>query len=225
MLSWLPENVSTYGGDVDFIFNVIYWITTISCVGVLAAMVWFVIRYRARPGGRAVYTHGNVTLEIIWTIVPTAVFVMIGVMSGSVWSAMKQEIPDTSLVVRVQGSQFNWQMTYPGLDGRFGTPDDYSQENLMRAPVGRPVKLILTAKDVIHSFFVPQMRLKQDALPGREILAWFEATKEGSYEIPCAELCGFGHSQMKGELRVLSQADFDAWVLEKKAFPQEMQGQ
>ena len=89
----------------------------------------------------------------------------------------------------------------------------------MRAPVGRPVRVVLVAKDVIHSFFVPQMRLKQDAVPGREVEVWFEATKEGSYEIPCAELCGFGHSQMKGELRVLSAAEFDAWVAEKKAFP------
>ena len=90
-------------------------------------------------------------------------------------------------------------------------------------PVDRQVVLNMRAQDVIHSFFVPQMRLKQDAVPGREISVWFEATKEGSYEIPCAELCGFGHSQMKGELRVLSVADFNAWLTEKKAFPEEIQ--
>ena len=128
-------------------------------------------------------------------------------------------MPDTPLVVRVTGSQFNWQIAYPGADGRFGTADDYGQENLMRAPVGRPVRVILTAKDVIHSFFVPQMRLKQDAVPGREVMVWFEATKVGSYEIPCAELCGFGHSQMKGELRVLSVADFNEWAAGEEGLP------
>lgn len=219
MSTWLPENVSTYGADVDRLFYLIYYITMVSCVAVLGGMLYIIIRYRARKGAKAVYTHGNTGLEIAWTLIPAVVFVMIGVMSTGVWSDIKESAPDTDLVVGIEGSQFNWMMIYPGLDGQLGTADDYSQENLLRAPVGRPVKVILTAKDVIHSFFVPQLRLKQDAVPGREIVVWFEATKEGTYEIPCAELCGFGHSTMKGTLRVLSPDEFDTWARDKKAFP------
>ncbi len=219
MLSWLPENVSTYGQQVDALFRLIYWITAVSCVGVLAGMVWFLFKYRAREGRRAVYSHGNTTLEVIWTIVPAVVFVMIGVMSGRVWSQIRQTSPQTDLLVKVTASQFNWLMTYPGLDGRLGTPDDFSQENALNVPVGRPVRLILTSKDVIHSFFLPNLRLKQDAVPGREIEVWFEATRANKYEIPCAELCGFGHSNMKGYLTVHPSDRFEAWARAKKAFP------
>ncbi len=222
MLSWLPENVSTYGAQIDWLFRVIYYITAVSCVGVMLGMLYLIIRYRARKGGKAIYSHGNATLEIIWTIVPALVFVMLGFMSRSVWSHIKEQQPDTPLVVRVQGSQFNWLFTYPGADGQIGTADDYSQENLLRAPVGRPMRVILTSKDVIHSFFLPHLRYKQDAVPGLEIQGWFEATKAGEYEIPCAELCGFGHSNMKGMLEVKTPDDFSAWAREKKAFPEEI---
>lgn len=220
MLSWwLPENVSTYGQEIDRIFYLIYYITTFSCVAVLLGLLYLVLRYRAKPGGRAVYSHGNATLEIIWTIVPALVFVMIGVMSRTVWSQVRYTMPETDLEVMVQGSQFNWTMTYPGIDGQFGTPDDVKQENLLVVPVDRPVRVRLTAKDVIHSFFVPQLRLKQDAVPGREIGVWFEATATGEYEIPCAELCGFGHSNMKGILKVQTPQEFEAWASGKKAYP------
>ena len=224
MLRWLPENVSTYGGDIDWIFYWIYYVTAVSLVLVLAAFAWFLFRYRARPGGRATYNHGNTTLEIIWTIVPALVFVMIGFMSRTVWSKVRYEIPETDLRVKVTASQFNWLMTYPGLDGKLGTDDDFSQENMLHVPVNRPVRIVLTSKDVIHSFFLPNIRLKQDAVPGREIEVWFEATKvntDPGYEIPCAELCGFGHSNMKGYMKVHTAEDFAAWMTEKKAFPQE----
>ena len=221
MLNWLPENVSTYGKDIDWIFYCIYYITSVALVLVLAGMIWFLIKYRARKGGRARYSHGNTTLEIIWTIVPALVFVMIGFMSRSVWGKVRYELPETDLRVKVTASQFNWLMTYPGADGKLGTADDYTQENLLHVPVNRPVRVVLTSKDVIHSFFLPNLRLKQDAVPGREIEVWFEATKEGNYEMPCAELCGFGHSNMKGYLRVHSPQEFAAWAKEKKAFPEE----
>jgi len=222
LLSWLPESASTYSPDIDRIFYLIYYITAISCVLVLAGLVYLLIRYRARKGQRAVYSHGNTTLEIIWTIVPALVFVMIGFMSRTVWSEIRHTLPESPVRVKITASQFNWLMAYPGLDGQLGTPDDYTQENLMYAPVGQPVRLLLTSKDVIHSFFLPNMRLKQDAVPGREIEVWFQATQAGDYEIPCAELCGFGHSNMKGYLRVRSPEEFATWAREKKAFPLEI---
>lgn len=216
---WLPENVSTYGKEIDSLFYLIYYITTIACVLVLVGTLYLVIRYRAVKGGRATYNHGNTTLEIIWTIVPALVFIMLGFMSRTVWSEVRQTLPETDIRVRITASQFNWLMTYPGLDGKFGTADDYSQENMLHVPVNKSVIVTLMSKDVIHSFFLPNLRLKQDAVPGREISVWFQATKTGDYEIPCAELCGFGHSNMKGYLKVHTPEEFQAWAKEKNAFP------
>ena len=134
------------------------------------------------------------------------------------WNKIKSptsfpENPD--VVVQVSGKQFNWDMTYPGPDNEFGTDDDLTLENELHVPVNAVVHIRLTAVDVIHSFFVPQLRLKQDALPSRFIDMWFEATKAGRYEIPCAELCGFGHSGMLGYLNVHAQTDYDAWLQER----------
>ena len=221
---WLPENVSTYGKEIDSLFVLIYYITTITCLLVLAGTLYLVLRYRAVKGGRAVYNHGNTTLEIIWTIVPAVVFIMLGFMSRTVWSEVRQTLPESNIKVRIMASQFNWMMTYPGLDGQFGTADDYSQENLLHVPVDHVVQVTLMSKDVIHSFFLPNLRLKQDAVPGREITVWFKATKTGDYEIPCAELCGFGHSSMKGYLKVHTPDEFQAWSKEKNAFPAGVSG-
>jgi len=193
---WLPEDISTYGPDVDFLFYLIYYITGITLILVLACMLFFLIRYRHREGRRATYSHGNNTLEIIWTIVPALVFIMIGFMSKSVWGHIRGTLPETDIRVRVTAKQFNWTMQYPGLDGVLGTADD-----------------------VIHSFFLPNVRLKQDAVPGRDIEVWFEVTKPGKYDIPCAELCGFGHGNMLGFLTVQDPESFKAWAAEKKAFP------
>jgi cytochrome c oxidase subunit 2 len=126
-------------------------------------------------------------------------------------------MPETDIVVQAAGKQFNWQFTYPGPDGRFGTEDDLQLDNDLHVPVGKPVRLILTSKDVIHSFFLPNFRLKQDAMPGREIPVWFQASKAGEFEIPCAELCGFGHSGMKGTLYVHTPEDYQKWVKERWA--------
>jgi len=216
---WLPESISTYGKDIDFLFNLIYWITGISCILVLAAMLVFLVKYRHREGRRAVYSHGNTTLEIIWTIVPALVFVMLGFLSRATWAHIRGALPESHVRVRVVAKQFNWMMHYPGLDGALDTKDDVKIENSLHVPAGSPVRVILSSEDVIHSFFLPNVRLKQDAVPGRDIEVWFEATKPGKYDIPCAELCGFGHGNMLGILTVHDPEDFKAWAREKKAFP------
>ena len=117
-------------------------------------------------------------------------------------------IPPTDTVIRVTAKQFNWEIRYPGPDGQFDTADDKQVDNEIHVPVGKPIRVILKSKDVIHSLFLPNLRFKQDAVPGREITAWFQANKPGKYEIPCAELCGFGHSGMKGWLYALSAEDY-----------------
>lgn len=212
MLPWLPEDVSTYGPQIDSLFYLIFWITAITFVLVQGTLIVFLIQYRYRPGRQATYTHGNNTLEIAWTIAPSIILVVLALLSRGLWHEIKQTMPPSKYQVLVTAKQFNWEITYPGPDGQFGTADDKTLENDLNVPVDQVIELHLRSRDVIHSFFIPVMRFKQDTLPGREILQWFQATKAGRYEIPCAELCGFGHSGMLGHLTVHSAADYAQWV-------------
>lgn len=212
MLPWLPENVSTYGADIDSLFRLIFWITATVFVFVQVTLLVFLFKYRHRPGRRAEYTHGNNTLEIAWTIAPSIVLVVLALLSRATWEEIRGEMPPGDVQVQVTAKQFNWDFLYPGPDGEFGTDDDLTLENDLNVPVNKVVRLTLKSRDVIHSFFVPSLRFKQDTLPGREIPGWFEATKAGVYEIPCAELCGFGHSGMLGKLTVHTAEDYEKWV-------------
>jgi cytochrome c oxidase subunit 2 len=211
---WLPENVSTFGGEIDWLFELIYWITAVTGILVFAALIAFLVMYRDRPGRRARYTHGNATLEIVWTVVPALILVVLTFLSVPAWSKIKMSVPPTDFVVQVNAKQFNWQVFYPGPDGKFGTADDKLFLDEMHVPINKPIRVILKSQDVIHSFFVPSFRIKQDAVPGREIVAWFDATKAGKYEWPCAELCGFGHSGMKGWVYVHTADDYAKWAAE-----------
>jgi len=211
---WLPENVSTFGRDIDWLFHLIYYITGITFILVFATMLVFIVMYRDRPGRKARYTHGNTTLEIVWTVVPALILVILTLLSVPAWSRIKMSVPDTDFTVQVTAKQFNWQVIYPGADGKFGTADDKMLLDEMHVPVNKPIRVILKSQDVIHSFFVPQFRIKQDAVPGHEIRAWFDATKPGKYEWPCAELCGFGHSGMRGWIYVHTPEEYQKWAAE-----------
>jgi cytochrome c oxidase subunit 2 len=211
---WLPENVSTFGGEIDWLFHLIYAITAITGILVFVAMIAFIVIYRDRPGRQARYTHGNTTLEIVWTVVPSLILVVLTFLSVPAWSKIKMSVPPTDFTVEVIAKQFNWQVFYPGPDGKFGTEDDKKFLDEMHVPVNKPIRVILKSQDVIHSFFVPSFRIKQDAVPGREIVAWFDATKPGKYEWPCAELCGFGHSGMRGWVYVHTPEDYTKWAAE-----------
>ena len=214
MLRWLPENVSTYGGEIDSLFYFIYYITTAVFVFVTVLLVLFIILYRHREGRRAVYSHGNTALEITWTVIPAIILFAISFMSVDTWSKVKANAPASDLEVKVNATQFNWEFLYAGYDGQFGTKDDYKIDNEFHVPLNKVVRIKLTSSDVIHSFFSPNLRLKQDAVPGKEILVWFEAIKVGKYELPCAELCGFGHSGMLGWVYVDTPEDYQKWVKE-----------
>ena len=217
MLDWLPENISTYGGEIDKFFYIIYYITSAVFFLVSGAFLYFLVKYRYKEGQRAKYYHGNTALEIIWTTVTAVALLVLAFASKPVWSDIKQNVPPSDIVVQVSGKQYNWEMLYPGPDRIFGTQDDYKVDNQLHVPKDKVVRLILKSQDVIHSLFMPHLRFKQDMVPGREILGWFEATKAGKYEIPCAELCGFGHSGMLGYLFVHTASDYEAWV--KKTWP------
>jgi len=211
---WLPENVSTYGQEIDSIFHLIYWITGVTFILVTGALLAFIIIYRDRPGRRATYTHGSTPLEIAWTVAPALILVVLTFLSVPAWSRIKMTLPESDLLIHVTGKQFNWEITYPGPDGRFGTADDKTFLDEMHVPINKVVRIQLRGREVIHSFFVPQFRFKQDAVPGRDIMQWFEVTKAGKYEAPCAELCGFGHSGMRAWIYAHTPEDYAKWAAE-----------
>jgi len=215
MLSWLPENVSTFGGQIDRLFYLIYYITTATFFAVQLTLLAFLFLYRDRPGRRATYSHGNTTLEIIWTAVPAVLLGVLALLSRSTWAEVKEFQPPSDFAIEIAAKQFNWEIVYPGPDGKLATSDDVHMDNDFHVPVNKVVRSALKSKYVIHSFFVPNFRLKQDAVPGRSIPVWFKATKAGKYEVPCAELCGFGHSGMKGWVYVDTPEDYAAWARAK----------
>ncbi len=217
MLRWLPEDVSPYGAGIDSLFYLIYYITAAAFILVTALMIIFLYQYRHNDNRRAIYTHGNTSLELVWTIIPALVFIGLGLASKSLWEEIKLTIPETDEVIQITGKQFNWEILYPGPDREFETGDDYQVDNDIHVPVGKPIRVLLQSKDVIHSLFLPNLRFKQDTMPGRTIEAWFQANKPGKYEMPCAELCGFGHSGMKGWLYADTPEDYAAWF--KKRWP------
>jgi cytochrome c oxidase subunit 2 len=210
----LPENVSTYGGQIDDLFRLILWITGTIFVLVEGLLLFFLFRYRHREGRVPRYTHGSNRLEVFWTIVPAVICVILALMSRRSWAEIKQSIPREALNVEITAEQFAWNIRYPGPDGKLETPDDIVTLNQFHFPVGRAVVVTLHSKDVIHSFFLPEFRVKQDAVPGMSTRIWFEATRVGHWEIACAELCGLGHYRMKGFVTVETPEEFDRWLAE-----------
>ena len=210
----LPENVSTYGGQIDDLFRLILWITGVIFVVVELLLLYFLFRYRHREGRTARYTHGSNRLEVIWTIVPAIICVVLALLSRRSWAEIKQNMPKQAMNVEITAEQFAWNIRYPGPDGKLETPDDIVSLNQLHMPVGRPVIVTLHSKDVIHSFFLPEFRVKQDAVPGMTTRIWFEATRVGNWEIACAELCGLGHYRMKGFVTVETPEEFERWLAE-----------
>ncbi len=219
-MSWiLPSSASTFAGDIDFLYYLILVITGIAFVVVEGGLIWFIIKYRSRPGQKALYTHGSTKAEIIWTTVPAVTLVIIGLMSGGVWNTVKgrSSVPPDAIPYGIHVQQFEWNFTYRGPDGQLGTGDDFTVRNQLHIPVNQPVVMRMTAEDVIHSFFIPAFRVKQDAMPGMTINVWFEATEEGEYEIACAELCGLGHYRMRAIVTVHSADDYQQWLADQAA--------
>lgn len=245
---WLPPNYSSFGKDIDVLYLWIFWITMITFVVVELAMVWFCFKYKRDPARKAVYTHGSHKLEVIWTVVPAVILVALGVFSGSTWAKIKNSTDasypkDFQTTLRITAQQFAWNVTYPGADQAFDTDDDFTLKNSLNVPyeptdeagnVTREENVLikLTSMDVIHSFFCPVLRIKQDAVPGYVGNMWFDAQKRPTspgpdgkyftgddevYEVACAELCGLGHSRMRMQLKALPRDVWEKWVGEQSA--------
>jgi cytochrome c oxidase subunit 2 len=218
----LPEPVSAFGSEIDSIYYLILVITAVIFVLVEVALVVFLVKFRHKEGRRAEYSHGNTKLEAIWTVVPFILVMVIAWMSMDVWLEAKVadgHAPGDALPLRVAAKQFEWNVTYPGPDEKLDTADDFVKRNQLHVPVGRAVRIDLSSDDVIHSFFLPDFRVKQDAVPGMVIPVWFEPTTTGEYALGCAELCGLGHYRMRGSMTVHESAAFDSWVAEETSDP------
>jgi cytochrome c oxidase subunit 2 len=212
---WLkmPPNESKGLGDtIDHVFMVILWLTGVVFVGVQAALVWFLFRYRERKDGgdrKIVYSHGSNSLEFFWTAVPAIIVLVLAIWSEKYWAESRKIQPENAHEVKVMGRQFNWQFLYPGPNGKYGDADDI-QSSVLYLEADKPTIFTIVSLDVLHSFFLPDFRLKQDAMPGSEIRVWVTPKRPGKFEIACAEFCGVSHGQMRGQLEVLTKKDYEA---------------
>ncbi len=215
----LPEPVSSFGGEIDSLYYLILWITGAIFVVVEVALIAFLVRYRHREGRKATYTHGSKKAEVVWTVIPFILVLYIAYASNDVWLDAKLAerglADEDAIPLKVTAKQFEWNVTYPGPDGRIDTGDDFVVRNQLHVPVGRPVRVDLASEDVIHSFFLPDLRVKQDAVPGMVIPVWFEATETGEYPLACAELCGLGHYRMSASLTVHEPEEYERWAAEE----------
>jgi len=210
VIPWLPESAADESESIDLT----YWVVTIICIAIFALVaavsIYAVWKFRAPPDdqedGKPI--HGNTRLEIVWTLVPTILVTAISGVSG--WALLDvQNIPEGTRVVNVTAQQFAWSFSYQNAGDR--TTGELVLEQ------GTTVELRLTAKDVIHSFWVPEFRMKQDAVPGITTSVKLTPKKLGTYEVICTELCGLGHSVMRARTRVLSPQDYEAWLQEAEA--------
>jgi cytochrome c oxidase subunit 2 len=224
MIGSYVTQASSYAADVD---SLILWIALIVGPFFLAAefvLVWFVFKFRARPGVRARYITGEKTSETKWVNYPhylVLVFdVVIVVAALRVWSDVKIELPPAEERVRIVAQQWAWSFIHAGPDGQLDTADDIRTVNVLNLQVNRLYHYELHSKDVLHSFSVPAFRLKQDAVPGREIVGWFRPTVAGEFDIQCAEICGIGHGLMPGRVRIRSAAAQAAWMEMAPRMPQ-----
>ena len=216
----LVPGLSTIAGPIDQLFMAVLIVTGAAFFLVEGILIYFLIRYRHREGRTAKFTHGNRRVEVLWTVIPGLMLFGLAVFQYDTWRDAKIDFPaeDVAEVVMVSANQFEWNATYAGPDGEHGTSDDvHAPINVLHFPVGRPVIVHLDSTDVLHSFFIPVLRVKQDAVPGRPTSVWFEATAEGEYELACAELCGLGHYRMRGFVTLESQEEFEAWLAEVAA--------
>lgn len=240
---WLPAGASAAAGWIDHQFALTFVIMGIIFVAAQVSLGYIVWRYRQTPNSPPVaYIHGNTTLEIVWTALTAILFIGLNLMGTNVWASERWDAaPPDSVKVEVTGMQFAWYFRYPGADGTYArtkatlmdpstggegavgldTTDPSAKDDVvtgtMYLPVNREVDVSLRSVDVIHSFFVPNLRFKQDAVPGLNIHMHFKPTVIGEYEIACAELCGLGHYKMHGMVHVVSQDDFDKWLAAREA--------
>jgi cytochrome c oxidase subunit 2 len=251
---WLPKNLCTFGGKTDDLFYLILWLVAFFFLLTEGILVYCLFRYAGQPGRKAAFFHSVFSLELIWTIVPAAILLFIAFAQVNAWNEIKvaSRMPAPDQIMEVSARQFEWRVRYPtdprflgkealkensgGIEkwGKEAQFDDLRLVNEIHIWEKSSVRVHLKTRDVIHSFFLPNMRIKQDALPGKTIPVWF-AANEGTantkfnedtktWDVPtencdlaCAELCGWGHYKMRGRLYIhKDQADYEQWLKHAK---------
>ncbi len=203
-----PDRASTMAGRIDAIYFAWLGIAGLVALAVTVALIVFAVKYR--QGSKADRSRGldeeqrriNRRIEITWIVTPLAIFMVMFVWAADVYYDYAAPPPD-ALEVYVVGKQWMWKLQHPS---------GQREIDELHIPVGRPIKLVMTSEDVIHSFFVPAFRVKQDVLPGRYTTLWFQALKPGEYHLFCAEYCGTEHSRMRGRVIALAAADYERWL-------------
>jgi cytochrome c oxidase subunit 2 len=240
-MSALPPQASSFAAPIDHLFGVIHIVSAAAFAIVEGLLIYAIVRYRKKPNVRASYFHGRPSLEIAWAVVPAGILLWLAFASRDLWARVRyeQSYPADAEHIEVVAQQFAWNVRYPGADANFGKTeagqvtdqnpfgrvgsdvngkDDVITLNEMHLVLGKPVRLTLRSRDVIHSFFVPEFRFKQDAVPGSAIEVWFTPTRAGKYEIACAEFCGPAHYRMRGYLTVGTEAEHAAWLKEQLSY-------
>jgi cytochrome c oxidase subunit 2 len=198
-----PEQASTIAREVDGLYLYLVTVTVIFSLGIAATLVFFALKYRRRSESqRPAEIHGSLVLEIVWSVIPLGLCAVMFVWGAQVFFHMNRP-PDDAMTVNVVGKRWMWKVQHP---------TGQREINELHIPVGKPVKVMLTSEDVIHSFFVPAFRIKKDVVPGRYNVAWFQPTKAGTYHLFCAEYCGTQHSQMLGRIVVLEPDAYQTWL-------------
>jgi cytochrome c oxidase subunit 2 len=216
-IDWFPVNAASNTTEIDTLYDVLLIVSVPIFVLVMTVAIYSVIRFRARPGDMrdGAPIHGSTRLEIIWVLVP---FIIVSILAAYAWIVLDdvEAKKPNALQVKVEGQQFAWHFTYPQY-GNVTTDELYM-------PLDRPVEFDINTKDVLHSFWIPSMRLKQDAVPG--ITTHFPVTPSrlGRYDVVCAELCGIGHATMRQYATVVQPSEFDSWVKEQKPAPGSKEG-
>jgi len=200
---WMPPQASTLAPDIDYVFYFIYWVNVAFFVVLIGATALFTIQYRQKALGERTHpTKGSHSLEFFWAVIPTILSVAMFVMGFKVY--IDSSVPPAdSMDVRVVGQKWSWTFEYP---------EAGIETTKLIVPAGRNVRLTMNSRDVLHSFFVPDFRIKKDVLPGRYTVLWFNAPEPGTHHVYCTEFCGDGHSVMANEVEVIEPEAFDAWV-------------
>ena len=235
----LPVEASTHAAEIDHMISLVHWLMLVLFVGWGIFFLYVLFRFRAGANPKASYAgaKGKISKGLEVAVALVEVILLVGYAIPA-WARRVRDLPNESEAVRVRvvGEQFAWNVQYPGPDGKFGRTDikfvsadnplgldrsdpagkdDVTTINQLNLPVDRPVLVQLSSKDVIHSFGLYEMRVKQDAIPGMTIPVWFIPNRVGDYEITCSQLCGLGHFRMRGFVTVQPQAEFTKWFDEQ----------
>lgn len=234
---WLPPDLSEHGSRIDTLITFLHWFMAALFIGWGTFFVFCLVRFRQREGHTAsravVKAKASKYLEVTVVVVEAVLLIWFAM---PVWARYRDDPPppdSNRLEVRVVAEQFAWNIHYPGPDGKFGATspdlidaalnpigldesdpaaaDDVVTINQLNMPVNRDVYVRLTSKDVIHSFSLPKLRIKQDVIPGMEIPVWFKPVQTGKMDIACAQLCGLGHYRMRGQATVMTEDEFNTW--------------